>query len=107
ERLADAELRADQLAGQLEDKQYELKRGQDRIEAQKRTIDSISSQLAEAETLTDEHEARIAALERENERLRRDLSDAQSRMLDAKGDVDEARDAAETARAEMQRLKDQ
>jgi chromosome segregation ATPase len=105
ERLAEAELRIDALTGQLEDRDYELKKAQDRVEAQKRTIDSVSVQLAEAETLTDEHDARILALERENERLRRDLSDAQSRMLDAKGDVDEAREAAESARAELERTK--
>ena len=106
EKLADAQLRADGLAGELEDRAYELKRAQDRVEAQKKSIDSISVQLAEAETLADEHDARIVALERENERLRRDLSDAQSKMLDAKGDVDEARDAAESSRVELQRLKD-
>lgn len=105
-RLADAELRIDQLGGQLEDKDYELLRLKERVDGQKKTIDSISVQLAESETLADGHDARITALERENERLRRDLSDSQSRMLDSKGDVDEARDAAETARAELQRLKD-
>jgi chromosome segregation ATPase len=107
EQLADALLRADQLGGQLEDKSYELQRAQERIEAQKRTVDSISSQLAETETLADEQDARIAGLERENERLRRDLSHAQSKMLDAAGDVDEAREAAETARLELQHLKEQ
>jgi chromosome segregation ATPase len=76
------------------------------VDSQKRTIDSISVQLAESETLADGHEARIVALERENERLRRDLSDAQSKMLDSRGDVDEARDAAAAARSELQRLKD-
>jgi DNA repair exonuclease SbcCD ATPase subunit len=106
ERQADAELKVDQLAGQLEDKQYELVRLTERVEGQKKTIDSISVQLAESETLADEHEARIAALERENERLRRDLSDSQSKMLDARGDVDEARDSAEVAKNELQRLKD-
>ncbi|MCA8914089.1 MAG: hypothetical protein KDB90_01655 [Planctomycetes bacterium] len=106
EALSDAQLRADGLAGQLEDRDYELKRAHDRVEAQKKTIDSISVQLAEAETLADEHDARIVALERENERLRRDLSDSQSKMLDAKGDVEEARGSAESARVELQRLKD-
>ena len=105
DRLAEVQLRVDSLTGQLEDKDYELQKAQDRVEAQKKTIDSISVQLAEAETLTDEHDARIVALERENERLRRDLSDAQSKMLDAKGDVEEARDGAESARVELERLK--
>ncbi|MBZ0136656.1 MAG: hypothetical protein K8I27_09815 [Planctomycetes bacterium] len=105
ERLSEAEQRVDSLAGQLEDKDFELLRTRERAEAQKRTIDAVSVQLAEAETLTDEHEARIVGLERENERLRRDLSDAQSRMLDARGDVDEARDSAESARVELERLK--
>lgn len=105
DRLSEAELRVDSLSGQLEDREYELKKAQDRVEAQKKTIDSISVQLAEAETLTDEHDARIVALERENERLRRDLSDSQSKMLDAKGDADDARESAESARVELERLK--
>jgi chromosome segregation ATPase len=78
----------------------------ERVDGQKKTIDSVSVQLAESETLADGQEARIGALERENERLRRDLSDSQSRMLDARGDVDEARDSAEVAKNELQRLKD-
>ncbi|MEZ5990764.1 MAG: hypothetical protein R3E76_00220 [Planctomycetota bacterium] len=106
ERLADAELRIDQLGGQLEDKDYELQRAQDRIEGLKKTIDSVSVQLAEAETLGDGHEVRIGALERENERLRRDLSDAQTKMLDATGDVDEAKEAARAAESELARLKE-
>ncbi|MCA8913191.1 MAG: hypothetical protein KDB82_15940, partial [Planctomycetes bacterium] len=84
-----------------------LQRANERIEGQKKTIESISGQLAEAETLADEHEARIVVLERENERLRRDLSDAQSKMLDSKGDVDEARESARLAEIEASRLKDQ
>lgn len=105
ESLAEAELKVDALQGQLEDRDYELKKALDRVEAQKKTIDSISVQLAEAETLTDEHDARIVALERENERLRRDLSDAQSRMLDARGDYQEAQEVAESTRLELDRLK--
>ena len=106
ERLADADTRVDQLGGQLEDKDYELQRAADRLAAQKQTIDSISVQLAEAESLADAHDARIVTLERENERLRRDLSDSQSKMLDARGDVDEAREAAREATAELARQKE-
>lgn len=106
EHLADAELRIDQLSGQLEDKDYELQRAHDRVEGLKKTIDSVSVQLAEAETLADGHDLRIGTLERENERLRRDLSDAQTKMLDATGDVDEAQEAARTAESELLRLKE-
>lgn len=104
-RLSESELRVDSLTGQIEDKDYELQKARDRVEAQKKTIDSISVQLAEAETLTDEHDARIVALERENERLRRDLSDSQSKMLDAKGDAEDARESAESSKVELERLR--
>lgn len=106
-RLVEAEARVEQLEHQLEDRDYRLGQLELRATAGKRTIDTLSGQLAESETLSSEHAARIRELERENERLRRDLSDTQTRMLDARGDMDEARESERAARSELERLREE
>lgn len=106
EKLIEAESRLEQLTHQLEDRDYRIGQLEQRATVQKRTVDTLSGQLAESETLSEEHAARIRELERENERLRRDLSDAQTRMLDSRGDIDEAREAERAAKAELDRVKE-
>lgn len=106
-KLIEAEARAEQLAAQLEDRDYRIGQLEQRATASKRNVDTLSGQLAESENLLSEHSGRIRELERENERLRRDLSEAQTRMLDARGDIDEVRQNETRARAELDQLREE
>ncbi|MCL4730940.1 MAG: hypothetical protein KJ044_10955 [Planctomycetes bacterium] len=106
-RLIEAEARAEQLANQLEDRDYRIGQLEQRATAAKRNVDTLSGQLAESENLLSEHAGRIRELERENERLRRDLSEAQTRMSDARGDSESARGELNQARADLERLRDE
>jgi len=106
-KLIEADARAEQLANQLEDRDYRIGQLEQRSTANKRTVDTLSGQLAESENLLAEHAARIRELERENERLRREHSEALTRMQDAKGDVDEARQGEGKLRGEIDKLREE
>ena len=107
EKLIEAESRLEQLTHQMEDRDYRIGQLEQRATVQKRTVDTLSGQLAESETLSQEHATRIRELERENERLRRDLSEAQTRMLDSRGEVDEAREGERSAKSELERVREE
>lgn len=100
EALEEAAHRAEGLADELKDREYQHTKLEEKFRAQKESLNTVSGQLAEAESLAGDLQGRVTQLERENERLRRDLSDAQSRMLDARGDADEVRESLKAREAE-------
>lgn len=107
ELLQEEQARAEALAGEVQDREYQLGKLDEKFKAQRESLNTVSGQLAEAESLAGELQGRITQLERENERLRRDLSEAQSRMLDSRGDADEMRDALKAREAESAILAEQ
>ena len=87
--LISAQTRVEGLAAEIDDLHYEIEKSYEREREQKEVLDAISGQLAEAETLSNEKAARIEKLERDLDFQRKELSRAQSEMLDAKGDMDD------------------
>lgn len=99
-RLVEFQSRTDQLAGQMEERDYRIGQLEQRVAAGKRTVDTLSGQLAESETVAAEQASRVRELERENERLRRESSDATGRLADAQ-------EAERRATAELTRARDE
>ncbi|MCC6464071.1 MAG: hypothetical protein IT463_01880 [Planctomycetes bacterium] len=104
--LLEAQGREERLAHAGEDRDVQVRRLEEKLAAQRRDADAISGQLAEAETLSQERAARMAELEREAERLRKEGAEAQRRVLSARGEVEDAKGAEQSARAESLRLSD-
>ncbi|KAA0216394.1 hypothetical protein EDM80_04280 [bacterium] len=104
-RRAEAELRITQLEAALAAAKEQEKQSEARLKEQRRNVEVVSGQLAEAETLSNERAAQVRQLEIELGEARRNLGENQARLSETSARLKLASTSTKDAEETVSRLR--
>ena len=106
-RLADSERRVSQLEASLAESKDQLAQTEGKLKDQRRNVEVVSGQLAEAETLSNERADKLERLQSELAEARRGLGESQARLSESSARLKSVASTGKDAEQEMTRIRGQ